>query len=152
MQAYFQGDVRVIWCNSLGNSYFQTYVIDNVKIVFNYHLHITFYVSHTHTSCTNYTQIFAKFYTYDCMLTNLAILNCIWSDVWMQILVLIEYLKKIRFSGFRSLNLVILTSWLVLIFSFKRHHVFKTILGHVHLHLVIKTPFKLFFCIKFPDF
>ena len=38
----FLEDVRVIWCNSLGDSHFQTYVIDNVEIVFNFYLHITF--------------------------------------------------------------------------------------------------------------
>ena len=59
-----------------------------------------------------------------------------------------EFLKK----KFRSLNLVVLTSSLVLIFEFKRHHVFKTFLDHVHLHWVVKTPFKLFFSIKFQDF
>ena len=47
---------------------------------------------------------------------------------------------------------MVLTSSLVLIFAFKRHHVFKTFLDHVHLHWVVKTPFKLFFSIKFQDF
>ena len=56
MQAYFPGDVRVIWCNSLGDSLFQTYVINNVEIVINYYLHITSYVSHAITSCTHYTS------------------------------------------------------------------------------------------------
>jgi len=77
LQACFLGDVDVIWCNSLGNSYFETYVMDNVVSVFNFYLHITFDVCHTHTSCTHYMQIFAKFCTYDCVLTNLAIFNCI---------------------------------------------------------------------------
>ena len=27
-------DVRIIWCNSLGDSYFQTYVMNNVESVF----------------------------------------------------------------------------------------------------------------------
>ena len=35
LQACFQGDVEVIWCNSLSDSYFQTYVMDNVECVFN---------------------------------------------------------------------------------------------------------------------
>ena len=54
LQAYFLGDVKVIWCNSLGDSHFQTYVIDDVEIVLNYYLHITFYVSHIFTSCTHH--------------------------------------------------------------------------------------------------
>ena len=149
MQACFLRDVAVIWCNSLGDSHFQTYVIDDVEIVLNYYLHITFCVSHTLTSCTHYTQIFAKFCTYDCVSTNLAIYNCIWTDVQIQSFYLVGNLKK---KKFRSLNLVVLTSSLVLIFAFKRHHVFKTFLDHVHLHWVVKTPFKLFFSIKFQDF
>ena len=32
MIASFLGDVGVIWCNSLGDSHFQTYVIDNVEL------------------------------------------------------------------------------------------------------------------------
>ena len=32
--ACFLGDVKVIWCNSLGDSYFQTYVMNNVESVF----------------------------------------------------------------------------------------------------------------------
>ena len=77
LQAIFLGDVGVIRYNSFGDSHFQTYVMDNVDIIFNFYLHITFYVSHTHTNCTHYTQIFAKLYTYDCLSTNLAIFNCI---------------------------------------------------------------------------
>ena len=81
MQACFLGDMRVIWCNSLGDSHFQTYVIDDVEIVFNYYLQITFSIFSTLTSCTHYMQIFAKFCTYDCVLTNLAVFSCIWTDL-----------------------------------------------------------------------
>ena len=45
LQACFLGDVRVIWCNSLGDSHFQTYVMNFVEIVIDYCLHITSYVS-----------------------------------------------------------------------------------------------------------
>ena len=81
LQACFLGDVRVIGYNSLGDSHFQTNVIDDVGNLFNYYLHITYFVLCTLTSYTHYTQIFAKVYTYDCVLTNLAIFNCIWIDV-----------------------------------------------------------------------
>ena len=54
MQAYFLGDVGVIWYNSLGDSHFQTYMINNVEIVINYYLHITSHVSHGITSCTHF--------------------------------------------------------------------------------------------------
>ena len=41
LQAWFLGDAGVIWCISLGDSHFQTYVIDNVEIVLIFYLHIT---------------------------------------------------------------------------------------------------------------
>ena len=39
LQAYFLGDVGVIWCDSLGDSHFQIYVMNNVEIVIDYYLH-----------------------------------------------------------------------------------------------------------------
>ena len=56
LQACFLGDVRDIWCNSLGDSIFQTYVMNNVEIVIDYYLLITSHVSHAITSCTHYTS------------------------------------------------------------------------------------------------
>ena len=54
LQASYLGDVGVIWCNSLGDSHFQTYVMNNVESVFILYLHITLWVSHTLTSCTHH--------------------------------------------------------------------------------------------------
>ena len=82
LQACFLGNVRDILCNFLDDSHFQTNVIDDVENLFDYYLHITFFVLCTLTSCTHYTQINAKFCTYDCMLTNLVIFDYSWSDVW----------------------------------------------------------------------
>ena len=45
LQTCFLGDVRVIWCNSLGDSHFQTYVMNFVEIVIDYYLLITSHVS-----------------------------------------------------------------------------------------------------------
>ena len=56
LQACFQGDVRVIWCNSLGDSLFQTYVMNFVEIVIDYYLHITSHVSQTIANCIAYTS------------------------------------------------------------------------------------------------
>ena len=56
LQACFLGDVRVIWYNSLGDSLFQTYVMNFVEIVINYYLRITSYVSQAIASCTHYTS------------------------------------------------------------------------------------------------
>ena len=56
MQACFLGDVKVIWCISLGDSHFQNYVMNNVKIVIDYYLHIISHVSHVVNSCTHYTS------------------------------------------------------------------------------------------------
>ena len=56
LQACFLGNMTVIWCNSLDDSLFQTYVMNNVEIVTNYYLHITSHVSHAVTSYTHYTS------------------------------------------------------------------------------------------------
>ena len=56
LQACFLGDVGVIWCNSLGDSHFQTYVMNFVVIVIDHHLFITSHVSQALTSCTHYTS------------------------------------------------------------------------------------------------
>ena len=56
MQACFLRDVGVIWCNSLGDSLFQMYVMNFVEIVLDYYSHITLHVSQAFTSCTHYTS------------------------------------------------------------------------------------------------
>ena len=43
-------------CNSLGDSYFQTYVMNNIEIVINYYLPITLHISQAFASCTQYTS------------------------------------------------------------------------------------------------
>ena len=58
LQACFLGDVRVIWCNSLGDSLFQIYVMNFVEIVIAYYSHITLHVSQAFASCTHYTSYF----------------------------------------------------------------------------------------------
>ena len=58
MQTCFLGDVEVIGCNSLGDSYFQTYVMNNIENVIDYYLHFTSHVSHAVTSCTHFTSYF----------------------------------------------------------------------------------------------
>ena len=45
LQACILGDVRVIWCNSLGDSHSQTYVMNFVEIVIDHYLLITSHVS-----------------------------------------------------------------------------------------------------------
>ena len=60
-------------------------------------------------------------------------------------LFLVGNLKK---NVFRSLKSLFLTSWFVLIFAFKRHHVFKTFMDHVHIHYVLKTSFQVVFLHK----
>ena len=56
LQACFLGDVRVIWCDSLGDSLFQTYVMNFVEIVIDHYLLITSHVSQAIASCTHYTS------------------------------------------------------------------------------------------------
>ena len=54
LQACFLGDMRVIWCNSLGDRLFQIYVMNFVEIVVNYYSHIISHVSQAFASCTHY--------------------------------------------------------------------------------------------------
>ena len=56
LQTYVLGDLGVIWCNSLGDSLFQIYVMNFVKIVLDYYSHITLHVSQGFASCTHYTS------------------------------------------------------------------------------------------------
>ena len=56
LQACSLGDIGVIWCNSLDDSHFQTYMMNNVEIVIDYYLHITSHVSHAVISCTHFTS------------------------------------------------------------------------------------------------
>ena len=52
----FLGDVGVMWCNSLGDSLFQYYVMNFVEIVIDFYLYITSHVSQAFTSCRHYTS------------------------------------------------------------------------------------------------
>ena len=56
LQAYFLKDVRVIWSNFLGDSHFQTNVIDDIENLFDYYLYITLFVLCTLISCTHYKK------------------------------------------------------------------------------------------------
>ena len=86
MQACFLGDVRVIRCNSLGNSQFQTYVMNNVEIVIDYYLHITSHVSNVVTSCTYYTSYSLLNLVHEIVCEfGLAIQDYTLCDVWCKI-------------------------------------------------------------------
>ena len=50
--------MRVIWYNSLGDSHFQTCVMNNVEIVIDYYLHITSHASHVVTNCTHFISYY----------------------------------------------------------------------------------------------
>ena len=54
LQTFILGDVGVIWCNFLGDSFSQIYVMNFVEIVIVYNSHITSHVSQTFASCTHY--------------------------------------------------------------------------------------------------
>ena len=80
-QACFLGDVRVIWCNSLDDSLFQTYVINFVENVTDYYLYITSHVSQVIASCTHYTSYFLLNLVHDIVCEFvLAIQDCIFLD------------------------------------------------------------------------
>ena len=82
LQACFLEDVRVIWCNSLANSHFQTYMMNNVEIVIDCYLHITSHVSHAVTSCTHYTSYYSLNLVHDIVCEfGLAIQDYMFFDV-----------------------------------------------------------------------
>ena len=65
LQACFLGDVGVIESYSLGDSHFQTNVIDNVKNLNTFYIHITYFVFCTLANYTHYMQINTKSCTWD---------------------------------------------------------------------------------------
>ena len=86
MHACFLGDVRVKECNSLGDSHFQTYVMNNVEIVTSYHLYITSHVSHAFTSCTHFTSYsYLNFVPGIVCESSLAIQDYVFYGVWCKI-------------------------------------------------------------------
>ena len=86
MQTYFLGDVGVIGCNSLGDSYFQTYVMNNIEIVIDYYLLITSHVSHAFTSCTHFTSNFLLNLVHEIVCEfGLAIQDYVFYGVWYKI-------------------------------------------------------------------
>ena len=86
MQTCFLGDVGVIGCNSLGDSYFQTYVMNNIEIVIDYYLLITSHVSHAFTSCTHFTSYSLLNLVYEIVCEfGLAIQDYVFYGVWYKI-------------------------------------------------------------------
>ena len=86
LQAYFLGDVRVIWCNALGDSLFQTYVINFVEIVIDHYLLITSHVSQVMASCTHYISYSLLNLVHDIVCEFvLAIQNYVLYGVWCKI-------------------------------------------------------------------
>ena len=76
----------VIGCNSLGNSHFQTYVMNNVEIMIDYYLLITLHVSHAFTSCTHFTNysLLNLVHEFVCEF-GLAIQDYVFYGVWCKI-------------------------------------------------------------------
>ena len=134
--------MRVIWCDTLGNSYFQTNVIDNIETFYDYYLHITVSILCTHTNCcTHYTQIFAKWSIWDyvCCLIWPSLIAYDFMCKWKYLFWLGIWRVFFFFFWIRILKSVFLTSWLVLIFAFKRYHVFKNFSGSCACVLSLKN-------------
>ena len=86
MQACFLGNVRVIGCNFLGDSHFQTYVMNNIEIVIDYYLHITSHVSHAFTSCTHFTSYSLLNFVHGIVCeSSLAIQDYVFYGVWCKL-------------------------------------------------------------------
>ena len=58
LQAYDLGDVRVIWCNSLGDSLFQILCDEFCRLCVYCYSHITSHISQVFTRFTHYTSYF----------------------------------------------------------------------------------------------
>ena len=56
LQAYDLGDMRVIWCNSLGDSLFQILCDEFCRLCGYCYMHITSHVSQAFVSCTHCTS------------------------------------------------------------------------------------------------
>ena len=86
LQTCFLGSMRVIWCNSLGDSHFQIYVMNNVKIVIDYCLLITSHVYHVVSSCIHFTSYsLLSFVHENCVWTSVAIQDYVFYGVWCKI-------------------------------------------------------------------
>ena len=98
MQACFLGDMRVIWYNSLGDSLFQIYVMNNVEIMIDYYLFITSHVSHAITSCIH-KLFFTKLSTWYCVWISFCHprLNVPW--FWCKICLMFEFLGTKRLKN-----------------------------------------------------
>ena len=58
LQAYDLGDVRVIWCNSLGDSLFQILCDEFCRLCVYFYSYITSHISQAFASCTHYTSYY----------------------------------------------------------------------------------------------
>ena len=83
----------VIWYNSLGDSLFQTYVMNFVEIVIKYYLRITSRVSQAITNCTHYTRYFLLNLVHDivCDVVLLSKIKC--SLILMQNMFNVSFLR-----------------------------------------------------------
>ena len=86
LQACFLGDVRVIWCNSLGDSHFQNYVMNNIEVVIENYLHITPHVFYVVTSCTWITNYSLLNFVHGIMCkSSLDIQDYVFYGIWWKI-------------------------------------------------------------------
>ena len=101
LQAYVTGDVGVIWCNSLGDSLFQIYVMNFVEIVLDCYSHITSHVSQTFASCTHYTSY--------SLLNFVHVIMCdfgLANQVWKFLELYAKFVWSLRISGELFENLI----------------------------------------------
>lgn len=82
LQVFILGDVRVIWCNSLGDCLFQICVMNFVEIVIDFSLHITSHVSQVFASCTHYT-CYSLLNSVHVIVCNFGLVNQVWRIPWI---------------------------------------------------------------------
>ena len=101
LQACFLGDVGVIWCNSLGDSLFQIYVMNFEEIVLDYYSHITSLVSQVFLSYTHYTSY--------SLLNSVHVIVCdfgLANQVWKFLKLYAKCVWRLRISGELFENLI----------------------------------------------
>ena len=81
-QVYILGDVGVIWCNSLGDSLFEIYVMNFVEIVLDYYSHITSHVFQAFTSCTHYIS-YSLINFVHVIVCDFGLANQVWKILWV---------------------------------------------------------------------
>ena len=133
LQACFLGDVGVIWCNSLGDSLFQIYVMNFVDFIIDCYSHIISHVSQVFASCTHYTSY--------SLLNSVHVIVCdfcLANQVWKFLKLYAKCVWRLRILGELFENLIFGKLGSKQVFL-------KSILSHTHAFNSLNTMLWRFF-------